>query len=407
MVIGAPSGLWRAQAFRRYAAADAVSKLGSQVTLVALPLTAALTLRATPFEVGVLAAAETLAFLLVGLPAGAWVDRMRRRPVLVAADLVRAGALMSIPAAAWAGVLTLPHLYGVALITGVCTVFFDVAQQSFLPSIVATEDLARGNGVTAASLSIAQLTGPGLGGWLVQLLTAPAAMLADGISYLWSAALLAGIRTAEGKPRAESRHLRREIAEGIRFVAGHPVLRLIAILGGLAMFSAGIWTASLPLFLVRVVGLGPGAYGLLLSLGAVGGVVGAALAARIGARFGMGPTIAGSAAMVAVSYVPIALTGPGWRLAIFPIALAVVGSASTVLNVTQLAYRQTICPPRLLGRLNATMRFLMWGAAPLGGLVGGALGELAGVRAAFVTACGGFVVAHLPVLFNRALRRAR
>lgn len=189
--------LWRVRDFRRYAGADAISKLGSEVSLVALPLTAALTLHASPFEVGLLTAAEMVAFLLVGLPAGAWVDRMRRRPVLVAADVVRALALLSIPAAALLGVLGLPQMYAVALVNGLCTVFFDVAHQSYLPSIVGREDLARGHGTLAANQSLAQLSGPGIGGWLVQALTAPIAVVADALSYAGSALLLLGVRADE------------------------------------------------------------------------------------------------------------------------------------------------------------------------------------------------------------------
>ncbi|MBO3746312.1 MFS transporter [Streptosporangiaceae bacterium NEAU-GS5] len=335
MTTDARPGLWRIRDFRRFAAADAISKLGSQVTFVALPLTAALTLEATPFEVGLLTAAETVAFLLVGLPAGAWVDRIRRRPVLITADLVRAVALLSIPVAAWAGTLSLPHLYGVALVAGLGTVFFDVAQQSILPSIVDTEDLTRANGVVAASFSIAQLTGPGLGGWLVQLFTAPIAMLADGVSYLVSAVLLMGARVREERPPSGPRQLRREIAEGIRFVAGQPVIRVIAIVGAMSMFAFGMWTAALPLFLIREIGVGPGAYGLVLSLSAVGGIVGAALAHRVAARF------------------------------------------------------------------------VMWGGAPRGGLVGGALGQTAGVRVAFAAACGAFAAAQLPAVVSRSVRRLR
>ncbi|GGO04679.1 MFS transporter [Microbispora rosea subsp. aerata] len=418
MTVAAPRSVWRVRDFRRYAGADAISKLGSQVSLVALPLTAALTLHASPFQVGLLTAAEMAAFLLVGLPAGAWVDRMRRRPVLVAADVIRASALLSIPAAAVFGVLGLPQLYAVALLGGVCTVFFDVAHQSYLPSIVGREDLARGHGTLAANQSLAQLAGPGIGGWLVQALTAPVAVVVDALSYAASALLLLGVRADEGRGedgpgghdghdgRGErgGRRLWPEIAEGLRFVAGHPVLRRIAAVGALTMLAFGLWSASAPLYLVREIGTSPGAYGALLSAGAVGGVAGAWLAPRVVARLGTGRAMYASAWAATVAIAPLALTAAGPRLLVLPAALAASGVAATVFSVAQGAYRQSICPPHLLGRLSATMRFLMWGPLPFGGLLAGALGQLAGVRVAFWTACGAYTLAHLPILLAPRIR---
>ncbi|MCT9931421.1 MFS transporter [Planotetraspora sp. A-T 1434] len=396
--------LWRARSFRRYAGADAISKLGSQVTLVALPLTAAITLRASPFQVGLLTAAEMVAFLLIGLPAGAWVDRMRRRPILVATDAIRAVALLSIPVTAQLGTLSLPQLYGVALVSGVCTVFFDVAHQSYLPSIVDKDDLTRGHGVLAANFSVAELAGPGVGGWLVQLLSAPLALLADAASYLGSAVLLLGVRSEERRAEGRGVSLRSEIAEGLRFVTRHPVLRVIALTGALTMFSFGLWAAAVPLFLVRELRVSPGAYGMLLSAGALGGVAGAWLAPRVARRFGAGRTMYGSASIATLASLPVAATAPGWRLLIFPVALAASGVASTIFGVTQGAYRQSICPERLLGRLSATMRFLMWGGTPLGGLLGGTLGQVAGVRVAFWAASAGYALAHLPVVLSPRIR---
>ncbi|MEU7882673.1 MFS transporter [Microbispora bryophytorum] len=408
MTEAAPKSLWRVRDFRRYAGADAISKLGSEVSLVALPLTAALTLHASPFQVGLLTAAEMVAFLLVGLPAGAWVDRMRRRPVLVAADAVRTLALLSIPAAAVLGVLGLPQMYAVALVTGLCTVFFDVAHQSYLPSIVGREDLARGHGTLAANQSLAQLAGPGIGGWLVQALTAPVAVVADALSYAGSALLLLGVRADEkpgGRDVRGGGRLWPEIAEGLSFVAGQPVLRRVAAVGALMMLSFGLWSATVPLYLVREVGTSPGTYGTLLSAGAVGGVAGAWLAPRIAARLGTGRAMYAAAWAATVCTAPLALTAAGPRLLILPVALAASGVATTVFSVAQGAYRQSICPPHLLGRLSATMRFLMWGPMPLGGLLAGTLGQLAGVRVAFWAACGVYTLAHLPVLLAPRIRQ--
>ncbi|GII87323.1 MFS transporter [Sphaerisporangium siamense] len=401
-VTGRPAHRPPARAYALFAGADAISQVGTQVGVVALPLAAVLLLHAGPMQVGLLATAQMLAFLVIGLPAGVWVDRLPRRRVLVVADLVRAAVLVSVPVAAAAGVLGMPQLYAVALVGGVCTVFFDVAHMSYLPSIVARDALARANGTIETIRSAAALAGPGAGGWLVQVVTAPVALLADAISFALSAALLGGI-PVRGEPpvRTERAGLRRELAEGVRYVAGHPVLRVVAMVGALAMLSNGIWAASQTLYLIDVLGLGPGAYGLVVAAGAVGGVVGGLTAPRATARWGTGRTMWGSAA-VALLVAPIApLASPGWQVALFPLGLALGGLAGGVFNVAQLTYRQSTCPEHLLGRMNAGMRFLMWSAMPFGGLAGGFVGERYGVVTALWAAALTTGLAHLPVLLAR------
>jgi predicted MFS family arabinose efflux permease len=392
--------------FARFATANAITQLGTQVTLVALPLAAVLTLGAEPFELGLLTAAETAAFLLVGLPAGVWVDRLRRRPVLVWADLLRGLALLTVPVAAWYGALSLWQLYAVALVVGFGTVFFDVAHMSFLPAVVGRERLEGGNSVLEVTGRTATLAGPGVGGALVQWLTAPVALLVDAVSYLVSGLLLSRVRAKESRAEGGRGHLRREIAEGIAYVRREPVLRIVAVLGALVQLGNGMWAVGAPLFLVGRLELGAGAYGLMLSISAVGGLAGAALAPRAVARYGTGPTMAAASGATCVLYLPIALTGEGWRLALFPVFLTAVALSSVVFGITQLSYRQRTTPEHLLGRVNASMRFLMWSALPLGGLAGGALGEWAGAQAVFVTAtlvCG---LAYLPAAASRAVRRA-
>lgn len=273
--------------FRLLLSGAATAQTGSQVTLVALPLVAVVVLDATPFEVGLLTAAETAAFLLVGLPAGAWLDRMRKLPVLIRADVVRCLAVGSIPSAAAFGVLTMAQLYLVALVTGVATVFFDVAHQSFLPSVLPREQLVGGNGAIETVRSSAQIVGPGLGGGLVQLLGAPLAIVADACGYLASALLLVRIRVEEPRPEPEpGRSLRAEVAEGVRFVLGHPLLRAIATATAVSNLFAAVLAAVQTVFWVRVLHLAPGAIGLLLSASAVGGLAGALCAGRLAARFG-------------------------------------------------------------------------------------------------------------------------
>ncbi|WP_086577139.1 MFS transporter [Streptosporangium minutum] len=398
------AGMWRDRSFRLFLGADAISQFGTQITIVALPLVAVLTLDASFFQIGVLTAAELAAFLLVGLPVGVWVDRLRRRPILIWSDLMRGVALLSVPFAVALDALTLPHLYAVALLMGLGAVFFDVAHMSFLPSLVGKDDLLTGNGVLETLRNTAVLSGPALGGWLVHAVTAPIALLADAISYLVSALLLGGVRAEETvAPAVERRRFREEIGEGLRYVAGEPVLRRIAMLGALTMLSNGVWAVAQPIFMVRVLHVNPVVYGLLLSGGAVGSLAGAALAPRAAARFGAGRAMYGGAALAALAILIAPMAAEGPLLVLFPLGCALSGVGGAVFGINQLSYRQRITPEHLLGRMNASMRFLMWGAAPIGGLLGGVLGEWSGAHATIWIGAAGLAVAHLPVLTYRRI----
>ncbi|GAA3474400.1 MFS transporter [Nonomuraea roseola] len=399
--------IWRNAAFQRMVGADALSQFGTQVTLVALPLTALLTLEASPFQLGLLTAAEMAAFLLIGLPAGVWADRLRRRPILVAADAVRAVALLSIPLAAFAGVLSLAQLYVVALIVGVGTVFFDVAHMSFVPSIVDRDDLPRGIGTMETLRSGAWLAGPGLGGWLVQVLTAPVALLADAITYACSAVILSTIRADERPDPQRRRNLRAEVAEGLRYVLGHRVLRLIAMVGALNMLANGLWAVVQPLLLVRELDLGAGAYGLIVSATGVGGVVGGVLAPKIIDRYGNGGAMYGGAVLAGLFPLLVGFTGEGWRVVLYPVGMALIVASSIVLNVGQGSYRQAVTPDHLRGRMNASMRFLMWSAMPVGGVLGGLLAEQLSVWTLLWVACLATVVGHLPFIVSPWIRALR
>ncbi|TYB57465.1 MFS transporter [Nonomuraea sp. PA05] len=388
--------------FRRYVTADGFSQFGTHVTRVALPLVALLVLDAGPLELGLLSAAEMLGFLLFGLPAGVWVDRLRRKPILVTADVLRAVSLASIPIAALFGVLTLAQLYAVAVIVSTATAFFDVAHLSFLPSIVTKEQLPKGMGALESVRSLAVLFGPGLGGWLVQVLTAPIAIVADAVSYLISATLLATVKAKE-TPSGE----RVSLMEGLRYVLGHPILRLIGLVGAMNMFTSGIWAIVQPLYLVKELGVSAAAYGLMISGAGAGGLLGALLAPRVIARFGHGPTMYGAAVLLMPLFVLVAFTGPGWRLALFPIGMALISLAGVMLNVAQGSYRQAICPEALRGRMNASLRFLTWGSLPLGGVVGGLLGEAVTVHQLLWISCLGAAAAFLPYVLVPAVRKLK
>lgn len=393
--------------FRLLLTGAAAAQTGSQVTLVALPLVAVMVLDATPFEVGLLTAAETAAFLLVGLPAGAWLDRMRKLPVLIRADLVRCLAVGSIPPAAAFGVLTMPQLYLVALVTGVATVFFDVAHQSFLPAVLPREQLVGGNGALETVRSSAQIAGPGLGGGLVQLLGAPLAIVADACGYLASALLLARIKVEEPRPEPEpGRSLRAEVGEGVRFVLGHPLLRAIATATATSNLFSAVLAAVQTVFWVRVLDLSPGAIGVLLSVSAVGGLAGALCAGQLARWIGQARLIWLSTVVTAPFALLWPLSGGGAGVVLFGLASGVVLFGAVAYNVAQVSFRQSVCPPELLGRMNATMRFLVWGTLPIGALIGGVVADAAGPRTALWLCAAGFLLVPLPLLLS-PLRRMR
>jgi MFS family permease len=394
-------GLFHHRDFRRLWIGDAVSQIGSQVSMLALPLVAVKTLHASAFQVGVLAACETAAFLLVGLPAGAWCDRVRRRPILIAGDVGRALALGSVPIAAAMHRLTIGQLFVVALVTGVLTVFFDVSYQSYLPELVTNEELVDGNAKLEATRGVAAVGGPSIGGFLVQAFTAPYAVLVDAVSFLWSASWVAAIRAPERKPVAPpQRHLGKEIAEGLRFVLGNPILRKIAGCTGTANLFNSASYAVMIVFFVRTVHLSAGGIGLLFSIGSIGGLVGALCSGYLMRTVGQARLIWLSALIFAPGDLLLPLTHHDARLIYAGVALFVSSIGATVYNVAQVSFRQALCPRPLLGRMNATMRFLVWGTQPIGGLLGGWLATAVGLRDALWIAAVGALLAPLWVLFS-------
>ena len=346
--------------------------MGSAVTQLALPLTAVVLLAASTFEVGLLSAAATLAFAVIALPAGALVDRRPKRGIMIACDAARLLIIGSVPVAWAAGVLTMWQLYAVAVTAGVCTVFFDVSYQSFLPALLKQEDLLDGNGKLGVTQSFAQLAGPGLGGGLVGAFGAAGAVSADAVSYAISVASLLGIRYREPRPEptadqaAGRPSLRAEIAEGLRFVVGDPILRKVVACTGTANLFASMAGAVEIIFLIRVLHVRPAAIGLLFALAAVGGVAGGALSGRMARWLGSARVIWFSILVFGLPQFLPALAEPGWRVALVPIGFATAFLAGVVYNVAQISYRQAICPPRLMGRMNAAVRWIVWGTMPLG-----------------------------------------
>jgi MFS family permease len=400
-------GLWRHPDFLKLWSATTVSQFGTQVSQLAIPLTAVIVLDATAFQVAVLGTVEFLPFILFTLPAGVWVDRLRRRPILIAGDLGRAALLATIPLAYFADALSLGQLYVVGFLVGICTVFFDVSYQAYLPALVERGQIIEGNSKLQISYSTAQISGPGFGGILVQIFTAPYAILVDAISFLGSALCIFAIRTHEERPadhgvEGEMSHgLWTELKEGLRFVLDNPNLRAQAGCTATSNFFSQFAFAIIIVFLVRTLGLSPGVIGLSISLGSVGALLGAVSANRISRRFGIGPTTIATGLVWGPATLLIALAPVGNEAIPFLVAgeLA-IGFAVVVYNIVQVSYRQAICPPRLQGRMNSVMRFIVWGTIPLGSLAGGALASTLGLRETMVIGAIGTGLAILWVVFS-------
>ncbi|MCO7222193.1 MFS transporter [Klenkia sp. PcliD-1-E] len=398
------TSLLRHHDFRQLWVAETASHVGTQVVGVALPVVAVAVLSASPLEMGVLTALETAAFLLIALPAGAWVDRWRRQRVLVRADTVRALALATIPVAYLLDALTLGQLYVVAAVVGTATVFFDVAYQSYLPTIVDRSQLTDGNGKLEISRAVAQVAGPGLTGVLLRVLAAPVLLVVTALGYLLSALFVSRIRHVDVVPdRSTRRRLREEIAEGLGFVVRHRLLRRIVACTGTGNLFGSITGTLLALYVLRTLGLSESTLGFVLSAGAAGGLLGAVTAAPLGRLVGDGRAICLSAvgfgSFAALTPLAAALHGPA-RVAVLVAGGVGASWAVVVYNVLQVSFRQRLCPPRLLGRMNASVRFIVFGTMPLGGLLGGVLGTAIGVVPALWVAVAGQLLAAVPVVVS-------
>lgn len=400
----APKGsLWRDRNFLTLWSGQTLSQFGAQITELAIPVLAVLMLDATEWEVGVLNAAQVAAFLVVGLPAGAWIDRMRKRRVMIWADAIRAVALATLPVLALLGVLEIWHMIVVALIMGVATVFFDVSYQSIIPSLVRTNQIAEANGKLQSTYELANIAGPGIGGWLIGVLTAPFAIFATVGTYVVSLVALLFTRDHE-KLRAPEDHkpLVHEIGEGLRWVFGNPLLRRIVGTTGMANFFGTIATTLLPIFVLRELGLTPQAFGIVFSLSAVGGLVGAILTPRIIARLGEARAIPISAIAFSVApfFLPAISLVPTLAFPLLVVQGFIMSFTILLYNITQVTFRQRITPPRLLGRMNASIRFVVWGVMPIGALLAGALGTWIGTVPTLWIAATGELLAGLFVIIG-------
>jgi MFS family permease len=396
-------GLWRHADFLKLWTAETISQVGSQVTLLALPLVAIIVLDANAFAVASLATLEVLPFLLFSLPAGVWVDRIARKPILILADLGRAAALVSVPVAYALDALTIYHLYGVAFSTGTLTVFFDIAYQSYLPSLVAREQLVEGNSKLEVSRSGAQIAGPGIAGALIHAVTAPITILVDAASFLASACLLLRMHSPEVVPERQRRRrhaMRGELVEGLRFVLRHRYLRPIMTCTAIANLFGNLVFAIYVVYAVRELELAPAVIGVVFALGNVGFLVGAVMAERLARRFGVGRTMIASTLVFGPSLLLIPL-GPQTSPVPFLIVAGVLGGLGLVVyNITQISLRQAVTPARMRGRMNAVIRFVVWGAIPVGSFLGGVLASAIGLQAAIAIGAIGTLFSFVPILLS-------
>ena len=381
--------LFRHRNFVRLWGAQTVSQFGTQVSNLALPLVAVLVIHASAFQVALLGTVEMLPFLLFALPAGVWIDRTARRPILVAADVLRAAGLASVPVAALIGSVSMGQLYAVGFVVGTLTVFFDVSYQSYLPSLVGREHLVEGNAKLELSRSAAQIGGPGLGGLLIGAITAPYATVVDTVSFAWSALLLGRIQATEQTPeRTESRSMRREIGEGLRYLLGDRRWRALTIYIATFNLGSGIAYSIFIVYAVRRLGLSPGEIGLVFTLGNLGWLAGALLVRRVGTRLGVGNTLVLSALLGGLSTLLVPLAPRSHPIPFLVASQLVIAVCIVLFNVTGLSLLQTLTPDRILGRMNASRRWIVWGTTPIGSFAGGVLASTIGLRPTLFTGAG-------------------
>jgi MFS family permease len=400
-----PSGaLWSHRDFMKMWTGQTISQFGSSISQLALPIIAIKLLHASPFAVAALGTVEFLPFLLFTLPAGVWVDRLPRRSVLIVGDVGRGLLLMSVPIAYLWGHITLTQLFVVGFLTGILTVFFDVAYQSYLPALVDRELLIEGNSKLEVTRSAGQLAGPAVAGGLIQLLTAPYAVLWDCVSFFISGAFLVAIRKKE--PPLEKHEdgrragMRQELWEGLVYVVKHPYLRPQAISTGTSNFFSNVAFSIVLVFAVRTLGMSTGLIGVVFAIGSAGWLVGAALSPRMQKWLGVGGATILGAALGGPGTLIVALTPKSFPVPFFIAGMAIGGAGAVIYNIQQVSLRQAITPERMQGRMNSVMRFLVWGPIPLGALVGGAIATSFGLRTALLVGAVGGFTSTIPIIFS-------
>lgn len=397
--------IWRDRSFLAVWSASTISVFGSLITRTALPFAAILVLDAGPLDIAAIRSAELIAGLIVGLFAGAWVDRLLRRPILIWADLGRAVLLGSIPVAFVFSVLGMPQMLFVAFGAAVLSTFFDVADNAYLPTVVPREKLVAANSALTATGSVAEFSAFGIGGFLIAWFTAPIAIAIDAVTFIVSALLLGTIRKKEPppKPHADREPVLREIRNGIGIVARSPVLRALAFSHGFTHILWGVFGSAYLIFAYKELGLGPEAVGVIAAVGGIGSLAGSALAPYMVRRFGIGHSILLGMVgfVIGNSFIPLAPAGAVLLGAAFLIAQQLIGdSLATVYEVTEVSLQQAMVGDRLLGRINATISTFTTFMTLFGAVLGGVVAEYIGLRAAFALGLLGGVLSIIVVWFS-------
>jgi len=397
-------GLWSHPDFLKLWTGQSISELGSQVSQLAIPWLAAVGLHASPIEFSLLGVLGFLPFILFALPAGVWVDRLRRRPILIVGDASRAVLLALIPILWAAGALQFWHLLVLQFVFGVFTVFFDVAYQSYLPALIEREHLVDGNSKLQLTVSVAQVAGPSMTGAIIAAITAPYAIVVDAASFVVSTGFMLRMRHREELPAREEGvphpKMWPQVKEGLRWVVGNRHLRAIAACTGISNFFGQILFAIFILYAVRTLRLSSVEVGAVFGIGSLGSIAGALVADRVRKRLGVGRAIVVYAILFSVAGIAYPLAPRSFPLPALMVGTAVIGFASVAYNITQVSFRQAITPERLQGRMNAAMRWIVWGTMPLGTLLGGALGQTIGLRAAMWVGAIGSAPVFLTVLLS-------
>jgi len=392
------SALWRDRDFVRLWLAQSVSAFGARISRDGLPIAAVLTLGASPAEVGLLSALSNGPALIVGLAAGGFVDRSKRRGLMMAADLVRALVLATIPIAALLHLLALPQLYAAAALVGAASVLFEIADHAYLPALVRREQLTQANASLSATESVAEIGGPALAGALFQLLSGPFAIAANAMTYLISAVFLADIRKVEPTPEPEPHALwTDDVALGFGTALRHPLVRPVFVTAWVQSLAGGMFGALYILFCVRVVGLSPGLLGLTIAAGGVGALIGAVVAGWLSRRLGVGPSLLGAQALVALSIalIPLSPANPAQGMPVLVVSQVLGDAFGVATLILGSSLSQTMLPAAVLGRVSASFKAVSGGLAVAGALLGGVLGEALGVRGALWVGVAGLAIAPL------------
>ncbi|MFZ3590464.1 MFS transporter [Bacillus sp. DJP31] len=384
--------------FRLFWSGQTISMFGSQITVIGLPLTAVYLLGANPFQMGLFQAMATIPFFIFSLFAGVWIDQNQKKPLLILSNLLTAFFLLLIPLFAWLGMLNFFMFYFIVFLSATFSMVFELAYLSFLPVIVKREDLSDGNSKLEISRSIAQVSGPSVAGVLISVLTAPIAILIDSISYIVSTIFIWRIKAEEPKPIKEfDSSIFKKIGEGMGLLVKHPILRSISASTAILNFFRTAFDAVYIFFIIKVLGINPTQIGIIFGVGSIGGILGAFFSRRISEKFGIGPSIIGSVAMVTVGSIIVPFANEQIIIAMTLLILGqiITGFGNTVYFVSQVSLRQSITPMEILGRVNASNRFISRGAMPLGGIFGGLLGTFIELRLALLILAIGYILAIL------------